>query len=67
MFCFTEKDVQVDPRSHGPKSTTPLSRTRRIPRDKKSEQVAKEAADYAKKHGVCSVHVPFGPLFVGGC
>lgn len=38
-----------------------------MPRDKKAEQVAKEAAEYAKKHGICSIHVPVGPLFVGTC
>jgi len=52
-------------RGPGQKSTTPVSRMKKFPRDKKAEQVAKEAAEYAKKHGVCSIHVPVGPLFVG--
>ncbi|XP_067936970.1 uncharacterized protein [Watersipora subatra] len=58
--------AQIDQggKAAGHKSTTPVSRQKRFPRDKKNEQVAKEAAEYAKKHGICSIHVPVAPLFV---
>ena len=61
ICCLLEQDAK----NNGQKSATPVSRQRRYPRDKKTEQITKEAADYAKKHGICSIHVPVAPLFVG--
>lgn len=59
-----EQDPFGSQNKPGGKSASPVSR-KKFPRDKKAEQLAKEAVDYAKKNGVCSVHVPVAPLFIG--
>lgn len=66
VWDFTEQDpFNTSNKARSQRSGTSGSRIKKNPRDKKAELLAKEAAEYAKKHGVCSFHVPLGPLFVG--